>query len=286
MSDNAKVRSQSLLAGTALRPTPDASSGGPRLHAPGRSEPGSIAALLERAGSRVAVGPGSRRRPDWPLIAVPAVTLAVMLWGIGTSSYWGDEADTVSAVSRSLPQLARLLGHIDAVHGLYYLMVWPVVRLGGTSELVTRLPSAVAMAAAAAGVTAIARRLISRRAGLCAGLVFAVLPTVSHQAHNARPYALITAAAVLASYLLIRVADDPRPSWLAAYALSLTLVGYLQLFGLLLVPAHAVALIGLRARAGNGQAGDGQAGTARPGTVPLRCWRAGGWPRWPGPVWR
>ena len=84
-----------------------------------------------------------------------------MLWGIGARSYWGDEADTVSAVSRSLPQLARLLGHIDAVHGLYYLVLWPVARVGGTSELVTRLPSAVAMAAAAAGVTAIGRRLVS-----------------------------------------------------------------------------------------------------------------------------
>jgi mannosyltransferase len=179
-----------------------------------------------------------------------------MLWGIGARPYWGDEADTVSAVSRSLPQLIRLLKHIDAVHGLYYLLLWPVVRVAGTGELVTRLPSAVAMAAAAAGVTAIARRLASRQAGLCAGLIFAALPTVSLQGHDARPYAMVTAAAVLASYLLVRAAENPRPRWFTGYGLSLALVGYLQLFGLLLVPAHAVALIGLGRR--RRAAGDGQ----------------------------
>ena len=190
-------------------------------------------------------------RPDWTLLAGPALTLAVTAWGIGTRSYWGDEADTISAVSRSLPALGRLLRHVDAVHGLYYLLLWPVVRVAGTGEVVTRLPSAVAMAATAAGVAAIARRLASSRAALCAGLVFALLPTVSLQGHDARPYAIVTAGATAASYLLLRVAADPRPRWLAGYAVALALTGYLQLFGLLLVPAHAVTLAWLfRRRAG------------------------------------
>lgn len=73
----------------------------------------------------------------------------MMLWGIDGPSYWRDEADTVSAVSRSFPQLIRLLGHVDAVHGLYYLLLWPVARMAGTGEIATRLPSALAMAAAA-----------------------------------------------------------------------------------------------------------------------------------------
>jgi len=197
---------------------------------------------------RVPPSRGAARRPDWTLVASPAITLALMLWGISARPYWGDEADTVSAVSRSVPQLAKLLKHIDAVHGLYYLLLWPVVRIAGSGEFVTRLPSALAMAAAAAGVTAIARRLASRRAGLCAGLLFAALPTVTDQGHDARPYAMITAAAVLACYLVIRTAEDPRPRWFTAYGLSLVLVGYVQLFGLLLLPAHAITLIGLSRR--------------------------------------
>ena len=74
---------------------------------------------------------GGQALDAW-LAAPPAVTLAVGLWGVTARPYWGDEVDTVAAVSRSLPQLARLLGHVDAVHGLYYLLLWPVVRVGGT----------------------------------------------------------------------------------------------------------------------------------------------------------
>jgi mannosyltransferase len=191
-----------------------------------------------------------RPRLDWVLFAGPAATLAMTLWGIGAWAFWGDEADTLSAVSRPWPQVLRLLGHVDAVHGLYYLLLWPVARLAGTGALAVRLPSALAMAAAAAGVAVIARRLASRRAALYAGLVFAVLPAVSLQGHDARPYALVTAAATAASYLLLRVAADPRPGWLAGYAAALTLAGYLQLFALLLIPAHAVTLAALRHRAG------------------------------------
>ena len=151
--------------------------------------------------------------------------------------------------------IAVRIASLSGRHGFYYLLLWPVARVAGAGELWTRLPSALAMAAAAAGVTAIGRRLASRQAGLCAGLIFAVLPTVTVQGHDARPYAMVTAAAVLASYLLVRAAYDPRRRWFAAYGLSLVLVGYLQLFGLLLVPAHAVTLVGLCRRAQRGNAG-------------------------------
>jgi mannosyltransferase len=173
-----------------------------------------------------------------------------MMWGITAPAYWGDEADTVSAVSRSLPQLLSMLRHVDAVHGLYYLALWPVAKVLGTGELATRLPSALAMAAAALGVAAIARRLVSTRAAWCAGLLVAAYPVVSAQAHDARPYGMVTAAAVLASYLLIRALEDPRWGWFAAYGGALALLGYLELFGLLLIPAHAVTMAGFYRRGG------------------------------------
>ena len=216
-------------------------------------------AVSERSAVRLERTAG--RRLDWTLIVAPTVTLVLMLWGIGNSAYWGDEADTVSAVSRSVPQLFRMLGHIDAVHGLYYLLLWPVAAVAGTGEFATRFPSALAMAAAALGTTAIARRLVSRRAGLCAGLVFAVLPTVSAQGQDARPYAMSTAAAVLSSYLFVRIIQDPQRRWFVGYGLSLVLLGYFHLFGLLLVAAHVVTLIGLGRR--HRATGDRPFGSAR-----------------------
>src|SRR5215470_496941 len=136
----------------------------------------------------------ARRRADWTLAVPPAVTLIVMLWGMATPSYWRDESATLAATDRSIPQLLRLLGRVDAVHGLYYLILWPVVHFVGTREFETRLPSTIAMAAAALGIAAIGRRLRSRPAGLYAGLVFAAMPLVTLQGHDARPYALETAA--------------------------------------------------------------------------------------------
>src|SRR5262249_10934954 len=122
--------------------------------------------------------------PDWTVIAPAVVTLAVMLWGITRPAYWADGAESRAAEASPPPPLARLLGHVDAVHGLYYLLEWRVVRVAGPGEFATRLPSAVAMAAAAAGIAAIGRRLASRRTGLCAGLVFAAMPVIGGQGHN------------------------------------------------------------------------------------------------------
>jgi len=104
--------------------------------------------------------------PAWMRVLPPVVTFVIMLWGITGASYWRDEAATMSAVQRSFGNLLQTLGNIDAVHGAYYILVWPLVRIGGTGELVTRLPSAVAVAGAAAAVAALGRRLVSPRAGL------------------------------------------------------------------------------------------------------------------------
>jgi mannosyltransferase len=186
----------------------------------------------------------------------PVVTFVVMLWGITGPSYWRDEAATMSAAERPLSSLLRTLGNIDAVHGAYYVIVWVMVRLGGPGELVTRLPSAVAMAGAALAVAGLGRRLISPRAGLAAGLVFAVLPEVSLYGQDARPYAMVVALAALASYLLVAAlqAGDTRSAarWLAGYAVCLAALGIVDIFGLLLVPAHAVTVAGRYLRTGSG----------------------------------
>jgi mannosyltransferase len=177
------------------------------------------------------------------MLAVPfAVTLAVTLCGLDGASYWKDESATVVATQRSLPGLLRMLGHVDAVHGFYYVLAWGVARVLGTSEIALRWPSAAAMATAALCVALIGRRLRSRQTGLLAGLVFACLPQVSVCGQNARSYAMVVAAAALSSYLVLGVIEHPRAGRLLVYGLSVTLLGYLNLVALLLVAAHAVTV--------------------------------------------
>jgi mannosyltransferase len=228
-------------SGIAAEPGPASRAARP---APDGAVPGA-------AGGR-RTGPAAPRA-DWLPRSAPwlsgLVTLVVTLWRIQKPSYWRDEGATLSAVHRSFPQLLRLLDRMDAVHGTYYVLMWPWVRLAGSGELAVRLPSAVAMAIAAAVVTVLGRRLVSAGAGLAAGLAFAAIPAVSWFGQDARPFALETAAAAVASYCLVRLLNGDRLRRRAAwYAISLVAVGLANVFGLLLVPAHAITVAAGRRR--------------------------------------
>lgn len=185
-----------------------------------------------------------RAGPVWMRLVPSLVMVALGLWRITGPSYWRDEAATLSAVHRSYGQLLAMLGHVDAVHGIYYLVMWPIVTVAGTGEVATRLPSLLAMAVAAGLVAALGRRLVSAEAGLAAGLVFAIMPQISRYAQEARSYGMVAALATAASYLLIRAIGTagPRRWWLTGYAACLGVMGALDVFTLLLIAAHAVTV--------------------------------------------
>ena len=132
----------------------------------------------------------------------------------------------------------------DAVHGAYYLLMHLVTERG-QSELIARLPSALAAALTAGGIAVIGRRLVSARAGLLAGLIYALLPVVSRYAQEARSYAIVSALGVLATYLLLRAlaTTTVRVIWFAGYALSVAALGWLHLDAILLVGAHGETIV-------------------------------------------
>src|SRR5580698_7360453 len=72
------------------------------------------------------------------------------------------------------------------------------------------------------------------------GHLFAGLPAVSMWGQNARSYAMGMACAAVASLALLRFLDRPDTARLAGYAGAIAALGYLNMFALLLVPAHAV----------------------------------------------
>lgn len=80
-----------------------------------------------------------RRSPDAAGIAAAATLISVI--GASRPSLWFDEAATISAAThRSLPELWRLLTHIDAVHGLYYLFMHGWFAVFPATEFWSRLP--------------------------------------------------------------------------------------------------------------------------------------------------
>jgi len=248
-----------IITGVATGGRPWAKAGGlSSAMTAGESQPGTEhgrpAVAEDLALAEVWQQPPAWEASPWVVLIPAMLALGFGLWGLGSHPFSRDEGATVLAVSRTYPQLVRMLGNIDVVHGGYYSLMWVITQIGGTSELAVRLPSAVAVAAAAGTLAALGRQLAGAMAGLAAGLVFAVLPTMSYYGQLGREYAFVIALATLASYLLVRAIDDfpGRRRWLAAYAVTLMALGLANLSGLLLIPAHALSLAAM-ARRGRGR---------------------------------
>ncbi|SIN18569.1 glycosyltransferase family 39 protein [Micromonospora cremea] len=182
-----------------------------------------------------------RRVPVWLPPAV--LTLVVTGAGLGSAQLWRDELATWSAATRSPGDLARLAGTIDAATGPYYLLMHGWLAVVGDSTVALRAPAALAMTVAAGLLAVLGAQLVDRRTGLFAGLLFALLPGTSRYGQEARPYALATMLAVLATLLLVGALH--RPGWArwAGYAAAVAALGLTHLIALTLLVAHALVVL-------------------------------------------
>ena len=215
----------------------------------------------------------------------------------------GGQLATLSATGRGAGGLWELAQHIDG-HFLPYYGFMHLWLEFGQAEWWMRLPSALATGAATALIADLGRRLSSQPAGLAAAAVYVFLPSVSYHGQNVRSYAFAAAAAVLATWALYRAIEEPgrRGAWWR-YAAAVALLGCTQVFALLVLAAHLLA-IGVywgwgRPAQDAGLHGPGVRPGGRLGAVgfaerhaiswitmpgPTCSWRC---PRWPGaPPWR
>jgi len=194
------------------------------------------------AVAAVPVAPVVRRRRPWDPMWVAVLTVALSAAGSARPSLWFDEAATLSAATRPLPALWRMTGNIDAVHGLYYLMMHGWFAVFPATEFASRFSSALAAGLAAAGVVVVGRQLSTRAVAVTAGIVFAVLPRVTWAGMETRSYALSMAVAVWLTVLCVTVARRGAAPWWIPYSLLLVCAAVLNVFLVLLIPAHAVAV--------------------------------------------
>jgi mannosyltransferase len=224
-----------------------------------------------------------RRRNLLVSVIPAAVALVVGGYELGSPSLWRDEAYTKDAIGRSLGQLFAMLAHQDAVHGAYYVLMYAITPVIGTSTTALRVPSLIAMVIATGFTAAVGRRaaLLARGTrvdvggsrlppeepgwagrldvpaltGLLSGLLFAIAPYMTFYAQMARSYAIETMFATIATYLLTVAYDRGQWRWWWAYGVAIALTGLFNLFGVLLLAAHAVTLLiaGRPARPGRGR---------------------------------
>lgn len=191
------------------------------------------------------------RRPPAALdpLLVGLLAVAVSLGGASRPSFWYDEAATVSAAySRSLAQLWRMLGNVDAVHGLYYLLMHAWFQVFPPTEFWSRAPSGMAVGGAAAGIVLLGKQFSTRTVAVAAGAFCAVLPRTTWAGIEARPYALSMMAAVWLTVLLV-YATRRDTGWLwAAYGVALASSIVLDVYLALMVAVHFVVVPGCARR--------------------------------------
>ncbi|MGM9465900.1 glycosyltransferase family 39 protein [Streptomyces murinus] len=170
--------------------------------------------------------------------------LALGLWGVDRGGMWRDEAVTFQVAGRTVPQIWRLVHGVDAVHGLYYVLMHAVLAVHA-DEVVLRLPSVAGAVLATALVAEVGARLARPRVGLWAGLLYAVNPMVGHYAQEGRSYALVAAGVMGATLLLLRGVECG--AWWG-YGLVLGVTCWLHEFAVLVVLAHGLSLALARVR--------------------------------------
>jgi mannosyltransferase len=183
-------------------------------------------------------------------IAVAALTALALLLRVTSlsRSLFTDEVYSVALAQRSLAHMIGLFGY-EANGMAYPLVLWPLIRVLGTSAAVLRVPAVVAGTAGVPALWWAARQLVRERAvALLAAALLAINPMAIWYSQTARPYAFVLLCACLAFGLLPRALASAggRRAW-AGYVAAMVVLAYCNLLAApIAVPAQAL----IAARAG------------------------------------
>lgn len=147
--------------------------------------------------------------------AIYALALAgsISLWFSAIRApLWLDETSSFWQISAGFSQIFSRRGQVSAA---YPYIVWLTTRITGTSEIALRIPSILAMLAAAYLLYRAARELFDRDVALIVTIIFCAHPIVVFASIDARPYAFGALAITAAIFLLVWLQHSDS-NWLAA----------------------------------------------------------------------
>jgi 4-amino-4-deoxy-L-arabinose transferase-like glycosyltransferase len=197
------------------------------------------------------------------LVPLLLIAFGLHLYQIDRESLWRDEVDSLRFAaesweklgsSDSLPAAGRELAAYLTRPGwngpLYFLGLEPWLRAAGRSELALRFPSAAVALIGVALCFAVGRRLWGNwPAGALATLLAAANPYLAWYAGEGKMYALLTALALLSTYLLVRALAGGGGRFWLAYVLVTTALLYVHILTPLILPVHALLALLLHPRA-------------------------------------
>ena len=178
------------------------------------------------------------------------LAFSLRLYRLDNQSFAFDEGWTSYAIHHSWQAMWGVLVP-DNHPPLYYVLVKAFADLAGYGDFPVRFFSVLCGMVLIAGLYALGRRLAGPLTvgptlggpvmGLSAALFAACVPSFVYYAQEARMYSLLMALAVLSSYSLLRVLDDPSSRrWWVLYVLLTAATLYTHYFAALLLAAQNV----------------------------------------------
>lgn len=182
------------------------------------------------------------------VVVLGLVGAVVAGFGFWIPNLWADEEASFSAVDRPLVGLVEMVTQqVDAVHAVYYALLSGWVHVVGLTPESIRIPSAIMIGLGVAGTVVLGQRLVGRGAGLAAGSVLAILPAITEMGIEARSYAWSVAVVAWLTVVLVEALHHGRTRWWIGYGLLASLTIALFLNNALVVVAHGVTVILVRA---------------------------------------
>lgn len=180
---------------------------------------------------------------EWAALLVPAAAMLVVGCVRATNAPldW-DEGATLGVATRTVPQIVEQAKHLDGVLAPFYLFMHWWIAVFGDSVASLRAPSIITVALGVAVLARLGTRLFGPLAGLCAGLICVMIPSLSFCAQQSRPYGMSFFLIALASLALYRALDHPSWGRWLCYGMVFAAATATNLLSLLVVPAHLVAL--------------------------------------------
>ncbi len=164
----------------------------------------------DRRLGRIPLQPGLRRELLW-LWLIVGLGAILRLATLGRQSLWLDEAESYWMAHRPWQQMLASLPSYDDHPPLHYLVLQPMIALGG-SEWLLRLPSALAGIASIVLLYALGAELFNRPTGLLAACILALSPLHIWYAQEARMYALVAVLALAAGLFAARALRTNHPA--------------------------------------------------------------------------
>jgi mannosyltransferase len=173
-------------------------------------------------------------------LAAIVVIAAIRLWILPLdSSFWLDECGTVWAISGGPGDIFRR-SLLLLQSPLYCLISWMATVPAGLSETALRLPSLIAICAAAFLLYRLGCELFDHETALLSVPIFMSVPAVAFAGVDARPYAAALVAVIVAMKALVTWLETRRLRHAVAYAIAAALTIHFQLLFTYMLAIHAV----------------------------------------------